>query len=104
MVDTDFPQFRMLVRIKKAVNYSAEGMPESEKDICEYLNDHGFIKPTYEYTFEYEAPLEDCGPKITSYRITQEGRAQIFSYIAAFHKWWIPLVISIAALIIGIVI
>ena len=77
MVDTNFPQYRMLKKIEKYSTLSTKNFTEEQFSICDYLERLGFIEANLEYSKTYTGwavlpPLE-C----TAYTITQAGKAQI---------------------------
>lgn len=105
MVDINHDQYKMLKRISKAQSIETDSLTDEEKKICDFLCENRFILPQSDWDYE-ESNLSYAPfvPHIKSkkYVITQAGKAQIYSFKAAFHKWWIPLAISILALIVSI--
>ncbi len=94
MVDIDFKQYKMLSYIKHHKTIKGINFTEEQLDICSYLKSKGFITAR---------TVVSHTPHYSVYRITQEGRAQLSSYVLSFHKWWIPLAVSIVALIFSII-
>ena len=103
MIDTDLTQHLMLKRIKRANPLSCKNLSEEQFKIIEYLEEHNFIEPLI-----LEGDITSYGnvfidnSVLTGYKITEAGKAQIWAFSAKFLKWWIPLVISVIALIVSI--
>ena len=92
MIDIDFKQFRMLKRIKHKKLIKSTNFTKEQLDICAYLKSNDFIT--------VRTVLSES-PHYNEYRITQKGSAQLSAYVASFHKWWIPLIISIGSFILS---
>ena len=99
MTDINYPQYRMLCRAKKVTSMNPSEFSEEETDICEFLCSCGFLTKTEKYVRNSNGKVNIFEFEVTGYTITQAGKAQISVYRLSFHKWWIPLIISIAALI-----
>lgn len=91
MIDISRPQFKMLLKIKRARGLYADSLSLEELSICEYLLSNGCIS-------DHTVP----GSASPLLKITQFGDAQIYIFASTFYKWWIPVIISIIALIISI--
>lgn len=94
MIRIDFQQYLMLRRARKfGTVLHVDDMTPEQQEICEYLCNEKLLKmvsATVDSSYRRK-------PK--SYKITQGGKAEISAYVLAFHKWWIPLIIAIAAAI-----
>lgn len=101
MVDIDYSQFKILGRIRRHKSIKHDDLSDEEINICEFLFNHGFV--TKNKTFNQIPNKFDNVPVLTvdSYKITEKGKAQLSAYVAAFHKWWLPLIVSIASLILS---
>lgn len=106
MVDIDFKQFKMLLKLKhNNIKTDKIELSEEDQDILEFLIKNNFaviiddIKyiPSSSNFVIGEIPILNS----TTYQITQDGKAQISAYVSSFHKWWIPLVISIGSFILS---
>ncbi len=96
-------QFRLLLKFRKE-NSSVASLSEEKLDDCKYLVNIGYLTPIREYC-ETSPPINgrSCIPKLTRYETTAPGRAAIYGFVATFLKWWIPVVISIAAFIVSLI-
>lgn len=104
MVDIDFSQYKMLFRAKYFGPIQVDSLSSKEEEICEFLESHSFISLQNEISFENFPIGKHPVIRPAKLVITQSGRAQMASYCASFHKWWISVAISIASLIISIAI
>lgn len=105
MVDINHDQYKMLKRISKAQSIEIGSLTDEEKKICDFLCENSFV--SYHCDWNYKESNSSYAPFIpriesSKYEITEKGKAQIAAYKATFHKWWIPLAISIIALIVSI--
>lgn len=94
-MDISKDQYKMLKQIKKS-NVNTSGMSEYEIDICKFLMDKKFLKAREFSHYDritnsvyVERSLPD------ELELTQAGEAQLYSYKASFHHWWIPVAVSI---------
>ncbi len=101
MVDISKPQYKMLVKIHKRNQLPYESLSEEEKDICSYLLAHNLICVIKQLDKSSAPSMQLPAVKIKSVQITQAGMAQIYTFKSTFYKWWIPVVISIIALILS---
>lgn len=99
MTDINYPQYRMLCRAKKVTSMNPSKFSKEETDICEFLCSCGFLTKTEKHVRDSNGKVNIFEFEVTGYTITQAGKAQISVYRLSFHKWWIPLIISIASLI-----
>ena len=100
MVDLSKKQYKMLCRIKKQGNISLTSLTEDEKSVCLYLLDQKCIVSPKRLPAPWQSSNTPTSPSLPSViRITQTGEAQIYTFRSKFYKWWIPVVISIIALI-----
>lgn len=102
-VDISRGQYLLLKKFRKD-NISAESLDKKQLDDCDYLVKCGFLKAIkelklYEHAIGGARPI----PTIASFSTTASGRAAIYSFKATFYKWWIPVIISIASLIVSII-
>lgn len=102
MVDISKPQYKMLKKLHKNKCLSYEYLSDEEKEICTYLLQHNLISVTKKMGEFSKTDMILPPLKIDSCSITQSGEAQIYIFKSTFYKWWIPVLISIAALIISI--
>lgn len=102
MVDIDFSQYRMLFRVKYFGPIQIDSLSAKEESICDFLLEHSFIDLQTKMSIEKISTGEYPVMRPVSFVITQSGRAQMASYISAFHKWWISVAISISALLISL--
>lgn len=79
-----------------------DSLDDSEKDDCDYLIECGYVEEVKELilcdTFHGTRKL----PRTVAYKITPAGRAARYEFKAKFYKWWIPVLISIAAILVSI--
>lgn len=102
-VDISRGQYLLLKKFCKN-NASAESLDSEQLSDCNYLVKCGYLKAIKELK-SYEQTV--CGVRpiaaIASLTTTASGRAAIYSFKATFYKWWIPVIISIASLIVSII-
>lgn len=101
MVDISKSQYKMLVKVHKRNQLPYESLSEEEKDICSYLLAHNLIRVIKQLDKSSAPSMQLPAVKIKSVQITQAGMAQIYTFKSTFYKWWIPVVISIIALILS---
>lgn len=99
MIEISNRHYRFLKRIKKQRILYVSNLSSDEKAIARYLATAKCIKAKNQ--------INQSIPEITritpkSYEITQYGKAQIYAFKAKFYKWWIPVVISVCALIVSV--
>lgn len=103
MIDISFPQYLMLKRIKRANPLPNQNLSQEQYEIIQYLEEHNFVDEMIsEDDWTFNDNIVFANSTLTGFRITEAGKAQISAYTASFHKWWIPLVISIIALFVSI--
>lgn len=103
MIDINLKQYKMLSKINNNKTIKCDNLNDDEKKICEFLSSKGFISSNCCFVTK-NTPLGKMGfTDIENYEITEEGKAQISAYISSFHKWWIPLIVSIASFILSCV-
>lgn len=103
MIDTNFSQFLMLKRIKRANPLPNKNLSKEEYKIIQYLLEHNFVKENFSFgnITSYDNIYIDHS-LLTGYQITEAGKAQIWTFSTKFLKWWIPLAVSLIALIVSI--
>lgn len=101
MVDISFKQYKMLKRINKNQSVKYEEFTEEEIKTCEFLAEKDFVTLNTKSVPVPNNPYNAHIPVLDNYEITEEGKAQISAYISSFHKWWIPLIVSIASFILS---
>ena len=98
----DPSQYKLLKRLHRHGPVEISSLSESQKKDCKYLFDCGCISviksPVELNTVQGRRHLFQA----TAYEITPLGRASEYNYKSTFYKWWIPVVISIAATIIAL--
>lgn len=96
-------QYRLLKKFCKS-NVFITSMSKEQADDCQHLLDLGFLEPLIEYNdYIFSNGEHHPSPDVASYTTTAAGRAAIYSFKATFYKWWIPVIISIASLIVSII-
>lgn len=76
---------------------------KSDMDDCSYLVKSGFLVPVKEYVHsDFAIGGARPVPTVVSYSTTAAGRAAMYDFRAAFHKWWISVVISSAAFMVSL--
>lgn len=104
MINLSKEQYKMLLKIKKSNKLPTSSLTEKELEICTFLM----------YKHCITSRLFSC-PDITGVNhtleklpkeltITQTGEAEIYVFRSTFYKWWIPVVISVLALLVSIVV
>lgn len=89
-------QYAMLKFSCKQSVFSVDALDDNAKSICKYLSDIGFLDVT-------SRSIDDNFRSIPkSYAITQAGKAAIYQFKVARIKNWVPIVISIFALLISL--
>lgn len=89
-------QYKLLKRLSKSGIKKSELTPNQQRNIA-FLGDNGYIE--YKSIFENENSLN----QIDSYILIQpKGEAAYRSYIRQRNRWFIPLIISLGALIVSI--
>ncbi|MEM0530997.1 hypothetical protein WGC32_11740 [Zongyangia sp. HA2173] len=94
MVEIDKEQYKMLKRINKS-KINATEMSEYELEICKFLMNQELLK-SREFSHLDHATKLVCVERSLPEKLelTQSGKAQLYSYKASFHHWWIPVAIS----------
>ena len=99
MNDISYEQYRFLTIAKKYSGDKTIAFADSHKDICDFLIQHGYITRISSHHSDVIDGYRVRRSTVTGYRITQEGEVARYVFFSKFLKWWIPLIISIAALI-----
>lgn len=96
--------YKLLKRISRRTTISAESLSEEELDICSYLHSLKLIECNMQNPIVHENAygFQSLVYEHVEYSITQAGKAEIYNFKSTFYKWWIPVVISIIALIVSI--
>lgn len=89
-------QYRLLKQLSRKNLKSSELSQKSKKEIS-FLGKNGYIE--YEGIFDNENPIHQTDSYV---HITPKGEAEYQAYIRQRNRWLIPLVISLAALIVSI--
>lgn len=98
MIDIDNRQYDLLTKLMKQKEYSVKQLSSEELEMCEYLEHEGLV------TAEVSSrPVNTSIGKLTSweissYKITEKGRAHRYSFFEKLLRWWIPLIISFISL------
>ena len=80
------------------------GKNKEKLDDCAYLVKIGYLVPVTKYCeVSHSVTGRSHIPQVCSYKTTAPGRAAIYGFVSAFLKWWIPVVISIAAFIVSLI-
>ena len=99
MIEISNKQYRFLKKIKRRTVVYVSDLSPNEITMARYLSTAKCIKAVHR--MDLSVPdVARVVPK--SYQITQYGEAQLYTFKAKFYKWWIPVVISIFALIISV--
>lgn len=99
MVNLSKSQYKMLCKVYKANRLSASTLTEKELEICRYLMENDCLKSNYVSRTNISGKLFISKSLPSDIEITQTGEAQIYIFRSTFYKWWIPVVISVFALI-----
>lgn len=96
--------YKLLKRISRRTTISAESLSKEELDICSYLHSLKLIECDMQNPIirENAYGFQSLVYEHVEYSITQVGKAEIYNFKSTFYKWWIPVVISIVALIVSI--
>lgn len=98
MIEISKPQYKLLVKIKKGKITSYKDLTNEQEEILEFLTENNCIVAA---SFTQNG-FVNKGKVVYRYperlKITQFGEACIYAFRAKFYKWWIPLLVSIAAL------
>ena len=101
MVDLSKEQYKVLRKIKKHGAIQQSSLSDRELTICRYL----LTVECLEAKCIYHPTATGIGTSTvlpSEIRLSQTGEAQIYAFRSTFYKWWVPVVISIIALIISI--
>lgn len=102
MVDISPEQYRMLKKISRNDSAQTDSMSKDEKEICAFLATKGFLSVSKKCRTDESGNLDLFNTYPSEYTITQSGKAQIYAFKSTFYKWWIPVIISIAAIAISL--
>ena len=98
----DRSQYHILKKIRKYGQLSVDSLSTKQYSDCEYLRQQGFVSAIEKSNAINSGDVSQFYSEIVSYEITPSGRAAIYSFKATFYKWWIPVVISIASLLVSL--
>lgn len=102
MTDISFVQYKMLKRINKNQNIKYKKLSDEEIKICEFLAENNFVilntksMPVPNNPYHAHIPVRD------NYEITEEGRAQIYSFKSTFYKTRTSIILSVFSTIAAI--
>lgn len=99
MTDINYSQYRMLCKINKVTKINPNSFSKEDYEICEFLCSCKLLAKEEKHFRDSNGKINIFKFEVTEYKITQAGKAQISVYRLSFHKWWIPLIISIVAII-----
>lgn len=99
MLDISKEQYKMLSKINKSTTLQTSSLSTEELDICQYLLDHEFIKAKERPLPNFIGGIHVQKTLPPNLELTQTGKAQLYAFRSTFYKWWIPVIISIFALI-----
>lgn len=101
MSSIDSKQYKLLTKLKRN-DLSADSLSQIESEDCLYLVQCGYATPAKDRVM-CNTPGGSRRLLITTcYKITPSGRAARYEFKATFYKWWIPVVISILAIVISL--
>ncbi len=103
MLNLSKEQYKMLLKIKKSNYITSSSLSDKEIEICKYLMYNGYIESSLFSRQDINGAYHTLKKLPEKISITQTGETQIYVFRSTFYKWWIPVVISIAALIVSIV-
>lgn len=95
MLDISREQYKMLSKINKSTTLQKSSLSTEELEICQYLLDHEFIKAKERPLPDFKGQVHIIRSLPANLELTQAGKAQLYSYKASFHHWWIPVFVSI---------
>lgn len=96
-------QYKMLCKIKKHKGLSRSSLSDVELAICQYLLMRDCIAKPKHVSIPWQIDKSQTQNQLPEHLvITQFGEAQVYTFRSKFYKWWIPVVISIIALITSI--
>ena len=104
MIDINREQYKMLCRIKKSDGLPQKSLSENDIQVCYYWLEHNCISEAQTYPsppYINRPPAKKRLP--STIEITQTGKAQIYIFRTTFHKWWIPLAVSIASFTLSVI-
>lgn len=85
----DKEQYKFLKKLDKASATSVYNLSVTEKSMQRYLQQLGCISQT-------------MNNGVPHYYVTQQGKDEMFQFVLKHYRWWIPVIISIAALCVSI--
>lgn len=103
MPNIDAAQYRILKRLHKKGPIQSNHILPAQKSDYGYLLKCGYITEIKQLQESVTVTGKRPVVRVTGYEITAEGRAERYDFKATFYKWWIPVVISIIALIVSII-
>lgn len=103
MIDLSKEQYKMLCKIQKK-NLTKSDLSERELSVCEYLLEIECIRPDTQILPNYGGRSSVVKLFPSKLECTQKGEAQVYAFRSTFYKWWIPVVISVIALLVSIIV
>lgn len=105
MADTSISskQYWLLCAINRNPHINTTAFTGTKKQDFDFLLKKKYVEP-----IKKRRPIDTPNGsrhilQTVGYRTTSEGRAAKYSFLSTFYKWWIPVIISIIALIVSIV-
>lgn len=90
-------QYRVLKHIYRRKSINSSQLSDERIEICNYLTECNYLS-IQPLSIVLDSPL--CSDYLL--RVTQSGEAEIYRFRSTFYKWWIPVVISVFALLVSI--
>lgn len=82
-------QYKFLKKLDKSCTINWNDLSETERSMQRYLQSLGYIHQT-------------ITNKTPQYSVTQKGKDEMFQFTLKYYRWWIPVIISLAALTVSI--
>lgn len=101
MSSIDSKQYKLLTKLKHN-DLPADSLSPIESEDCFYLVHCGYVTPIKDRVMCNTPSGSRRLLKTTCYKITPYGRAARYEFKATFYKWWIPVIISILAIVISL--
>lgn len=102
MIDISYPQYKMLRTIQRKKLISTAFLSNEELDICLYLLEHDCVKDIAFSGIDFSGNVIKDSSLPPDIKITQTGEAQLYVFRSKFHKWWIPVLISLLSFIVSV--
>lgn len=93
MSELDFKQYRLLSKIKRRKTLSGESIKRTQAEDLSYL-----LNKKYVCYSRVQTPHSSA-----VYCTTPQGRAAIYDFRISYMKWWVPVIISLASLIVSVI-